>query len=49
MQNMENNSNNIFLSWSGKLSNVIAYSFSKYLPLIVQNSKVFFSPDGKYA
>ncbi|MCG9900873.1 MAG: hypothetical protein MH132_12785 [Hydrotalea sp.] len=37
--------NNIFLSWSGKLSNAIAYAFHQYLPIILQNSSSFFSPE----
>lgn len=37
--------NNIFLSWSGKLSNAIAYAFHQYLPIVIQNSKSFFSQE----
>ncbi|GAB2792501.1 hypothetical protein GCM10027275_41790 [Rhabdobacter roseus] len=37
--------NNIFLSWSGTLSNAVAYAFHQYLPVILQNSASFFSPE----
>ncbi|NIJ55213.1 hypothetical protein FHS68_004400 [Dyadobacter arcticus] len=37
--------NNVFLSWSGKLSNSIAFAFYEHLPFILQNSSSFFSPE----
>lgn len=43
---MSENSNNVFLSWSEKISNAVAFTFSKYLPIIIQNARPFFSPQG---
>jgi hypothetical protein len=43
---MTETTSNIFLSWSGKVSNAIALSFNTYLPYIIQASNPFFSPEG---
>ncbi len=43
--NLEEKQVKVFVSWSGDLSKKIAESIKKWLPCIIQATKVFFSPE----